>query len=77
MKVRNPSSWSLTTVLHRNFTSKAKPTYWITSLYHKLLDNTVKDVPIIVAITTVSDKILHRLWAPAKNFRSGSLQIFL
>jgi len=36
----------------------------VSSLNHKLFDDTMKDVTIIVAITTVHTKVLHSLRTP-------------
>lgn len=36
----------------------------VSSLNHKLLDDTMKDVTIVVAITTVYTEVLHCLRAP-------------
>ena len=39
------------------------PTSRISRLYHELFDDPVKDVSIVVTITTVYTEILYRLWA--------------
>ena len=46
------------------------PTSRISRLYHELFDDPVKDVSIVVTITTVYTEILYRLWA-AEDIRTN------
>lgn len=42
-------------------------TQWVSSLNHESFYNTMKQVSIKVAISTMNTKILHSLWTPTRQ----------